>query len=339
MQPLSWSMFNCWNSQVGVREEHPLVERDYLYASELGGSFIDRWLKMKGTVPTNPPNMRSMRKFQTGNLFEWVVEQVLRQAGILQDRQERLEFQYPGLLRVSGRLDFIAGGKPDWDRAAAEVAHFPPTLQHMSVEVVKDLRERFGDDELKSIVIEVKSVASQMFSRYEGEHGKPSPQHAMQIFHYLKCTGMDEGHLLYVSKDDLLMAEFGIFNPGPWEPQVVADISAMTAHWNAGQRPDPEPLIKFENFRFSTNWKVEYSSYLTLIYGYDEPIQYRDAWGKLTASWTRVFKRCVAGANMTKANLDIIAQAKQKFGSWDTLVDQARAAAATDPSILQEDPE
>jgi hypothetical protein len=209
----------------------------------------------------------------------------------------------------------------------------------MSVEIVKDLRETFGDDELKQIVIEVKSVASRMFSRYEGENGKPSPQHEMQIFHYLKSKGMDEGHIVYLSKDDMLMAEFGVMNPGQVENAYKADIQTMTGYWNAGEQPPLEPLIKFENWRFKTNWHVEYSNYLTMLYGWERPDQYRDAYSKMTASWTRVFKRCVNGDNMTPANLVVIAEAKAKLGSWDVLVDQAKAAARDNPAILAEDPE
>lgn len=321
-----------------------MVPRDYCWASELGGAYIDRWLKMKGTPRTNPPNSRSLRKFACGSLIEWVVEMVLRQAGILIDAQEHLTYQYDGLLPVTGKLDFLAGGVPDWDKALAEMSLFPPTMRYMSAGVVENLKATFGDDELRQVVIEVKSVGSQLFgSRYDKPNAKPNPLHQNQIFHYLKSKDMELGLLCYISKDDLKMVEFGIMNPGPAEAAYKHDISMMTGYWSASQRPDPEPFVIFDDVkrRFSLNWKITYSDYLTMLYGYEKPMDYAEnsEWATKVKQWNQTFTRCIAGANMTKLNQERIADCKRFYPSFDTLVDQARAAAATDPSILQEDPE
>lgn len=337
MDNLSWSFFQCWNEQLGIREERPLTPRSHIWASELGGAYVDRFLKMQGVPQTNPPNQRSLRKFMAGNWFEWVVGMVLRRAGILIDCQEKLEHQYPGLLKVTGKLDFLAGGQPDWDKATAEIseADLPIELRGTSMAIVQFLREMYGDDALKVIVLEVKSVASRMFSRYEST-GQANPNHRAQIFHYLKAKNMDEGHIVYISKDDCKMVECGIYNPSSAEQAYRADIDTMTAFYNDNVMPPLEREILFENFRFSTNWRVEYSGYLTKLYSYKEPIEYREVWDKTVASMNRTFKRCVTGAKMTDLNKTTIASAKLIFPEWDDLVSKAQEAVKKNPELIGE---
>lgn len=334
---LSWSFYSAWNEQLGVREARPLKPRDTIWASEIGGAYVDRYLKMQGVPQTNPPNSRSLRKFMAGNLFEWVVGFILRRAGILIDCQERLEYQYDGLLKVTGKLDFLAGGQPDWERAAAEIdgAEIPAEMRGTSLAIVQYLQETFGDAALKEIVLEVKSVASIMFSRYESK-GQANPIHRGQIFHYLKAKNMDEGHIVYISKDDCKMVECGIYNPSTAEDAYRADIAAMTAFYESNEMPPLEPEVTFDEefFSFRTNWRVEYSGYLTKLYGYDEPIHYRERWGKLVASMNRTFKRCVTGAKMTDLNKTVITEAQTIFPQWDELVDRARVAAKKNPELL-----
>src|SRR6185295_1528178 len=80
---MSWGFAGVWNQSLTVRQERPLVPRDYVWASEIGGSMIDRYLKMQGVQPSNAPNLRSLRKFQAGDIWEWLCALVLKRAGIL----------------------------------------------------------------------------------------------------------------------------------------------------------------------------------------------------------------------------------------------------------------
>lgn len=333
MQNLTWSFFSTWNSQLHVREERPSTPRDYIWASEIGGAYIDRYLKMQGIPPTNPPNDRSLRKFAAGGIWEWIVGIVLRRAGILIDCQEKLSFQYPGLLRVSGKLDFLAGGQPHWDKAKDDINDLPIELRGTSLAIVEYLQSVYGDDSLKTIVLEIKSVASRMFGRYET--GEANPNHRGQIFHYLKAKNMDEGHIVYISKDDCKMVECGIYNPSTAEEAYRGDIEQMTAYYNAGEMPPLELEITFDHFRFGTNWRLEYSPYLTKLYGYKEPIHYREAWDKTVASMNRTFKRCVTGAKMTDLNKSTIQSAKVLFPEWDDLVSKAQEAAKKNPELIE----
>src|ERR1039458_2049931 len=104
-----WNLTSIWNQSFDVIEEREIVARDYCYASELGGSFYDRYYKMQGRIPTTPPNLRSRRKFQGGNLTEWIVLQILQRAGVLKGSQEYITYEGDPI-RVTGRADFVAGG-------------------------------------------------------------------------------------------------------------------------------------------------------------------------------------------------------------------------------------
>ena len=83
MADMQWSFFKIWNESLEQREERPPKERQNLWASELGKSQVDVYLKMKGIAPTNPFSARSLRKFEAGNIWEWIVGLVLLRAGML----------------------------------------------------------------------------------------------------------------------------------------------------------------------------------------------------------------------------------------------------------------
>lgn len=334
---LTWSLYSTWNESLLNREERPLRIRDYVWASEVGGSMIDRYLKMNGVPQTNPPNARSLRKFEAGNIWEWLLEFVLKRAGVLLDSQEWVNHQYPKLLRVTGKLDFLAGGRPDWEKARSEVSKIglPDAINRASLAIIDNLQASYGNETLKTIILECKSVSSFMMDRYEALQ-VANPNHRCQIFHYLKGKQLDEGHVVYVCKDDCRMLEIGIFNPSEVEEEYKKDLMEITYYIQHQTEPHKEEEVLFDDtvFSFQKNWKVEYSGYLTRLYGYKDPIDYRERWDKPVASMNRVFKRCVSGAKMTDLNLKVIENAKKYFPQWDELVDRAREAAKTNPALV-----
>lgn len=335
---LSWSLAGTWNDSLLNRTERPMKIRDYVWASEIGGSMIDRFLKMNGITPTNPPNARSLRKFEAGNLFEWILEFVLKRAGVLIDSQEWINFKYPKFLRVTGKLDFLAGGQPDWERSRKEVASIglPEMLSRASLAIVDHLEGIHGNDPLKTIVLEAKSVSSFMMDRYEVT-AQANPNHRCQLFHYLKGKDMREGHVVYICRDDCRMLELGVFNPSQVETEYKTDLEQITYYHETQTEPRKEEEVLFDEslFSFQKNWKVEYSNYLTRLYGYTEPIHYRDRWDKPVAAMNRVFKRCISGAKMTDLNLQVIASAKKYFPQWDDFVDRAKEAAKKNPKLAE----
>jgi len=328
----SWTFYECWNSTLEKREERKIEPRDRIWASELGGSMVDRYLKMTGVKPTNPPNPRSLRKFEAGNIWEWIVGLVLKRAGILLDSQGWVQFQYPGLLQVTGKLDYLAGGQPDWSKAKEEIHKFgfPDFFTRVGGAIVDYLSNKhpFGLDET---VLEIKSCSSFMFERYEAT-GKANPNHVLQTYHYLKAKNLPEGHIVYISKDDVRMLEIAVFNPSPIEEIYKRDIQMMTDAVNSKQQPILEKEVEFNEVtgRFNHNWKVMYSQYLTMLYGYKDQKEFEDKYRPLMAKWNRVLGRCVEDKNMTQLNLDVIEGIQKVFPNFNELVKKGKEVKKND---------
>jgi hypothetical protein len=308
MNNMKWSFSQIWNQSLEEgRPERILEPRQKLWASELGGCYVDRYLKMTGVKPSNPPNPRSLRKFEAGNIWESIVGYVLLRAGILQKRQEWIQYQYPTLFPVSGKLDFVAGGKPNYDKALSTIKSefdwLPEFISRATCNIVQTLAKQYPEG-LENIILEIKSCSSFMFERYE-KRDEASLQHKLQLFHYLKCKNMPEGHIVYVSKDDARLMEFGVFNPSPLEEEYRKDIENITNYVLKGEQPPLERPLTFEE-DFSANWKVGYSNYLTLLYGLKTQKDFDDQYKPMAERWNRVLGRIREGKEMTDNNKDAI---------------------------------
>lgn len=368
-----WGIAEPWNAR--GRAEKPVEPRSHLWATELGKPPVDNFLRLRGVIPTNPPNERSFRKFDAGNFMEWMVGLVFQRAGIYKEEQKWVSYQYPGLLEVTGRIDFIAGGNPDYDLALSLlkkgdlVERVMRLLAPFSLpeEPLADLREILGmmpvklpdfflDDAervikylqghypegLEDTFFEVKSVASGMMDRLEK---KPValPSHRKQLYHYLKAENQPRGRIAYICRDDLRLAEIPVLNPSPMEDEYRHAIEENTGYYEAHKKTDigeflipPDssdvlkwdynpagieglpplaPLVLFEDGKFSKNLGVEYSGYLTMLYGFDAPRAYSDSVKGKVARWNRVLKRMKDGATMTKLNLEAIDEMARE--GWD----------------------
>ena len=327
MSKTSWSFYQVWNESLENREEREIKPRSNMWASELGKSYVDRYLKMTGVAPTNPPNPRSLRKFEAGNIWEWIVGLVLRRAGILLESQGWVSFKYPGLLEVTGKLDYLAGGKPDWEKAQAEISseHFPEFLGRAAQAIVKHFQSKYPSG-MREGVLEIKTAAAFMFDLRE-KFGAAETSHALQAFHYLKAKDLPEAHVVYICKDDARMLELGVFNPSPIEDIYRQDIEKMTNYLEAKEQPPLEPLIDYDpdTTRFMANWKVGYSPYLTKLYGFKNQMEFEDKYKPVVMQWNRVVNRVVKGERMTTHNLGVIADIKKTYPDFDQMMARARA--------------
>jgi len=156
--------------------------------------------------------------------------------------------------------------------------------------------------------------------------------HRKQLFHYLKGANYPSGDILYVEKDSLLLSEVPVHNPGEVEAEYRQAIEVLTQYyetakdmpvesfvkdyaigqpsvfeWKEGL-PHPEPLVVFSEDlgKFSKNFNVEYSSYLSLLYGFQQPADYDAAFQPLVGRWNRVLTRCKNGDKMTPKNLEVL---------------------------------
>lgn len=325
---MNWTFYNIWNSSLENREERLLFPRSKIWASELGGSFIDRYLKMTAVKPSNPPNPRSLRKFEAGNIWEAIIGYVLSRAGILIEKQTWVQFTYPNLLPVSGKLDFLAGGYPDYDKAISivqkEFNWLPEFISRATLSIVNTLKEKYPDG-LPKIVLEIKSCSSFMFEKYEVKN-EASIQHKLQAFHYLKSQSMPEAHIVYICKDDARLLEIGIFNPSAIEDIYKKDIETITGYINSKQIPPKEKPIVFDEMfgRFSANWKVGYSSYLTYLYELENQFAFDEKYKPIVDRWNRVLGRIASGKDMTDNNKEALEEIKKEGFNIDKIVELAK---------------
>lgn len=315
LEPMSFTFAQLWNQSLEKPKDRPTEPRSHIWASELGGPLIDRYLKMKGVQPTNPPNPRSRRKFEAGNIWEALLSHVLNRAGILLSKQDWLKYEYPGLLPVTGKLDFLAGGKPNYERSIdliqREFSWLPPFIKDATLNITNTFKNKYPGG-LKEIVLEIKTCSSFMFEIYERQNSA-SPHHCMQLFHYLKAKDMSEGHIVYISKDDCRILELGIFNPSSVEKHYKEDIEKMTYFVRKEEMPPKEKPIVFDKEfkKFSANWKVGYSNYLTMLYSLENQMEFDNKYKPIAERMNRVLGRIKEGKEMTDKNKDVLKEIEQ----------------------------
>jgi len=326
---MNWNLQQLWNECV-YSQQRELEPRDYCYASEIGQPLVDRYLKMKAVKATNPPNMRSLRKFEAGNLVEWVVRHVLERTGLINNTQERVMVEYPNMLRVSGRLDFLAGGKIDLERAKQDItaSQLPESIQASSLYIAEKLYQKFGDRELEKKVLEIKSCSSFVMDMMEKTE-KPIKHHRLQLFHYMKGLNLN-GELVYICKDDLRMMCFQYEPSADLEAEYLADLERITSYYNKGQRPPIENDIVVEDGKFKKNFGIEYSNYLTMLYGHEEPRDYSDKVKSRVARWTRVIARYAKGDKITPKNEEVRVENEAAGYNFNQIVEQASKFGVTE---------
>lgn len=318
MKAENWTFSEAWNAALLDTEKRPAKARDNLWASELGKAPIDLYLKMTGVEPTNPPNARSLRKFEAGNVFEWIVALVLKRAGILQASQKWSSYQYPSLLKVTGKADFIAGGKPNFDKALSELQQLelPEIFVKATARIKKHFEEKYPDG-LAEKPLEIKSVSSFMFDLIEFNKNA-SKMHRIQTFHYLKAENRSTANIIYICRDDLRMIEVPVLNPSKVEDEYKQAIEKISKYYLKGEKPPLEKAIVFdEDFgKFAKNFNVAYSGYLTMLYGFTDQKEFDDKYIPIVARWNRVINRVVKGDKITDKNKLVLAEITD--ASYDT---------------------
>lgn len=306
-----------WNMSV-ANQKRELVPRDYLYASEIGGSDVDVFLKMMGVQPTNPPDVRAMRKFDAGNHHEGLVQNVLRRLGIVQELtkdEKRVKYQIEGCVPVSGRFDILLDGSPnDLEKIVADSEAELEAMMHDDPFKEMELRKTIAvatsymGEELPSFnneISEVKSVSVYVYNNIE-EEDSPIDRHVFQESFYVQYNesfNSSMGRLFYISRDDLRAKEFGI---SPNNKAMHDSIVRKSGYYLANQRPPLEPMLVIENGRIKLNFNVMYSNYISMLYGFENSEAYREVFGKKVASYNRVLKRISEGKKMTDKNEKIL---------------------------------
>lgn len=298
-----WSLSEIWNT-VAFEPERPLIKRDYVYASELGGSLHDRYLRMNAVPYTSPPNERSRGKFLAGHIWQHTVEVVLKVAGLYRDGEIEMNgFPYVGCLPVHGRCD-IKAGKFDKDNALQKLEAVklmvPPQLHYKIVKIVEALAGR----DLEEKLIEFKSASAYVVEKVKLMK-TPLKGHGLQAYYYSKQSGLP-ADVSYISKDDNFMADAAV-TPEMYEDLMRQDLEQITYYFVKKEQPPPDPILWFNNLtgKFEKNILVEYSNYIQL-HGYTSPYEFRQAVEPKVKKWNDCIKRHVdvlLGKITAKGNL------------------------------------
>lgn len=324
----SWSFVSNWNLSLDKIERYEAKPRNYLWASQLGTSLVDIYLSLNGVEKSNDFDLRAKKKFDAGVFWEWIACLVAKRAGIFIDTQQYVIFRYPGLLAVGGVYDLKVGGKRNFEMAekvgqALKLIELPERFIE-AMELVAE-KVNLGTD-LPERIVEVKSCSSFMFDA-QYYRGVPSENHALQAFHYLKGSGVREGAVLYISKDDCRMVEIPIWaDDKGLEERYHSTIELISAYYEKKEQPPKEPhiLFDYDKGRFCDNWNIKYSAYLTYLYGFEREGEYEDAFKGKIASWNRVLGRIVRGEKMTKNNEGYIEEMRGLFPNFDEIVEVAK---------------
>ena len=302
-----WSIQSIWNEQLTFgREERELKPRTHIWASELGKEPYERYLKMTGVKPDFDYDERTLRKFEAGNFFERIIGFVFVCAGILKEDNKWYEIpETADRLRVTGKPDFVAGGKPDWNKAKEQISEellfkLMPNLGRIAEALVKQFSEKYPDG-LPDLVYEIKSINSLVFWSKKDYLQEAYAHHRLQCFWEMKATKLPEGRILYISKDDLTVAEFPIYaNDKKLNELYEADVKAMTKcirEQKAPQRPewvvfDERKKLRFQYLKekrvlegsYVPNWQIEWSNYISQLTGLK---------GKTKEAVVAIWKNCL----------------------------------------------
>lgn len=282
-----WSIQTIWNDMLSLADERETKPREHIWASEIGKNYYERYLKMTGVKPDLQYPKRVLRVFAAGDFYERLMGYILVTAGILKHDNKRYEIPATEkTLMVSVKPDFIAGGIPDWEKVKKDLEENPmwmffPKLKLIAEKLIEQLIEKFPNG-LSDLVYEIKSVNSQLFWSKKDYLQEAYPHHAMQLHTEMKATDLPEGRLLYVSKDDLTILEFPLFqNHEEREKLWQKDVEEMTNFIrNKIVPPKPEDVVfdkrKSISFQckklkykikgcYTHNWEIERSMYFPTI--------------------------------------------------------------------------
>lgn len=311
----SWSFTGIWNKSLEEPEPRTYEPRERIWASELGKPLVDVYLKLKGVEPSNHPNPRSLRKFEAGNIWEWIISLILKRAGILQSTQDRVVYQYDNMLEVSGKMDFVAGGTVATEGLAPGASYYVsndallsglPGSFHRGASLIMEHLAKHPSLTVKPL--ELKSLSSFMFEGLE-RSGRALAQHRLQLFHYLKATGFPMGTIVYICRDDCRMMEFNVrLDDQAVELEYKTYIEAISEYYYKDEMPPlEEPIVFNEDLgRFSKNNGVAWSPYLTKLYGIADQAEFDEKYQKTPERWNRVLGRAKTNKAMTKKNLEVI---------------------------------
>ncbi len=209
-------------------------KKDFWRVSDMGKCLRGRYYKRLEIEPTNPPDERALRKFEAGNIFHWWLQRRIRYAA-----------------SEMANVKVIGMEKEVRDDKLNVVGHYDALIQIGRMKILYDF----------------KTVHSNAFHYRDQNKILTQKHHALQIGLYLMLLkkehpDLSEARLLYISKDDLSVAELKVLLTPVLKKEIL---------------PPLPPLIMKDPVknRWVINWQAEYCTYHDLCMG-----QPREVWLK-----------------------------------------------------------
>ena len=190
-----------------VADKREKKEQVSWHPSKLGSCLRGAYLERMGVEPDEPLDDRTLRVFSVGKIFEdWFVEKLIQTGrGPEEDNKESEGYFHPSIqVRIENK-EFGCTGYAD-----------------LMVETKEGKK-----------VYEIKTKHSRAFW-YMSKEGKPMRQHEQQLWTYLESLEVEEGGLVYISKDDLTIAEFPVSRSNKeLANEVKEQFSLLNKAWEA----------------------------------------------------------------------------------------------------------
>jgi len=187
------------------------------YVSSLGSCLCGAYLNRMGLKPDEEFDDRTLRVFKVGKQTEdWIIDLIKKQEGYKALTQTLLTDDG---LNLRGRYD----------------------LYLQNIETGKEL------------IYEIKSKHSRSFWYMNQKGEGAGEQHKMQLWTYLYLAKIEEGRIVYVSKDDLSILEYPVFLKDEKLKEIVLDqINILNEAWKSKIPPLPAP---------EKSWQAKYCGF------------------------------------------------------------------------------
>lgn len=277
MTEKNWSLQFPWNKSITTDHSRKFEPRDFLYAGEIGDSFLTTFWKMKGIEPTNKLSDGTRRKMEAGHFYEAVVVWVLERTGMLKETQGKVRLFDDRFLPVYGRFDILAGFDGDWNEAKKNVEDYFKRLDELnfnfpfydivrrrSFDTIEHMSQMYPEG-LADKIIEVKSINSMAFWRNDTPISQPYRKHIIQLSFYqlFNSLGIKNGSFLYIDRDTMSVSEIPNIVTKETEDYIYEWLTKMTEYYKSNTEP-PRPefvLWNKEENKWEFNWEINRSEY------------------------------------------------------------------------------
>lgn len=264
-----WMLSYLLTDLIATRSKEKGEVRQEIWASDLGGIMLDRYLDMRGIPYSDLPDGRGLANFFLGEQIEAGLKDMLTNLGVAYTDNEKKLYQEKDYLPVVAKPDLIVE-VPSWDAVRDRIAENAKKTdlledkykeREMSkikreFEVIKKFRAKYPKGLAKTI-FEIKSANTRSFKARKEEGA--SLNHKLQLLTYLKAYNVNEGHIIYINKEYGNMLEFIVKKDDKELNRIWEEDVAMISYYI---KNDIRPPLVFDK----NDWRFKYSKYYTMLY-------------------------------------------------------------------------